>query len=97
MRQNRSLQVLAAALLLLSLAQALPHGDEEPQDMDMAGGMNMSHKDTMSKPLDEWEPSYWSLSEHTGSLVAHVVVEVIAWCFVLPIGKETGRPESRAG
>lgn len=87
MRHNPSLRVLAAALLLLSLANALPHGDEEPQDMEMGGGMDMSQKDTMSKPLGDWEPSYWSLREYTGSLIAHVACEVIAWCFVLPIGK----------
>jgi hypothetical protein len=80
--QSTSLRLLAAAFLLLSLAAARPDGSHESMD----GGMDMSSKDTMSKPEDDWELSYWAYGEHSGSITAHIVLEVLAWCFVLPVG-----------
>lgn len=74
--------LLAAAFLLLSLAAARPDGSHE----SMGGGMDMSSKDTMSKPEDDWELSYFAYGEHSGSIMAHIVLEVLAWCFVLPVG-----------
>jgi hypothetical protein len=31
-------------------------------------------------------PNYAGLDSHTGSILAHIVLEVIAWFFVLPLG-----------
>lgn len=90
MRQySTSLRLLAAAFLLLSIAAARPdagHEAMEGEGMDMGSAMNMSQKDTMSKPEDEWELSYWAYGEHSAAITAHIVLEVLAWCFVLPVG-----------
>jgi hypothetical protein len=53
--------------------------------MDM--GMDMSQKDSMSKPEEDWELSYWAYGEHSASITAHIILEVLAWCFVLPVGE----------
>lgn len=84
----------AAALLLASIASALPHGDEA---MDM-GGMDMgdmdmhashpeheSHADTS----DDSPMSYFAYGKHSSTIVAHIALMVLAWCFVLPIGKHS--------
>lgn len=83
------MRLLAAAFLLVSLATARPdsgHAAMEGGSGDMDMGMDMSHKDTMSKPEDQWELSYWAYGQHMGSITAHVILEVLAWCFVLPVG-----------
>lgn len=86
MRRSASLQLqlLAAGFLLLSLATALPdsgHAAEGGMDMEM----DMTQKDTMAKPEEDWELSYWAYGQHSASITAHIVLEVLAWCFVLPV------------
>jgi hypothetical protein len=79
---------LSAAALLLSLASpAAAHGNSGHGSMDM-GGMQNSTNSTFN-PLYEGQyslPSYAGLDSYTGSLLAHIVLEVMAWFFVLPIG-----------
>jgi hypothetical protein len=84
MRQAHTFSLLGAAFLLVALAAALPDGDS---DMNMDMDMDMDHKDTMSKPAEDWALSYFALGEHSGSILAHIVLEVASWCFILPIGK----------
>lgn len=88
MRQPTSLRLLAAAFLLVAVATARPdggHSHEAMEGMDM--GMDMSQKDSMSKPEEDWELSYWAYGEHGASITAHIILEVLAWCFVLPVGE----------
>lgn len=88
MRQSHPFSLLGAAFLLVALATALPDGDHGVKmDGDMDMDMDMSHKDTMSKPAEEWPLSYFALGEHSGAILAHIVLEVISWCFILPVGK----------
>lgn len=51
-----------------------------------SGGMKMSDAD---KPLpeDQYPPTYFALSEHTAAIYAHIALMVVAWVFVLPVGK----------
>ncbi|KUL85552.1 hypothetical protein ZTR_08028 [Talaromyces verruculosus] len=43
--------------------------------------MNMNiDREAENKPQ-----SYFALSEHFGSILAHIILEVISWCFILPI------------
>ncbi|QKX63374.1 uncharacterized protein TRUGW13939_10544 [Talaromyces rugulosus] len=82
MRQSHPFNLLGAAFLLVALATALPDGDH---DMNMDGDMDMGHKDTMSKPAEDWAQSYFALGQHSGSILAHIILEVISWCFILPV------------
>jgi hypothetical protein len=84
MRQSHPFSLLGAAFLLVTLATALPDGDS---DMNMDGDMDMGHKDAMSTPAEDWAQSYFALGQHSGSILAHIILEVISWCFILPIGK----------
>ncbi|EEA23805.1 hypothetical protein TMatcc_006878 [Talaromyces marneffei ATCC 18224] len=87
MGQSTSLWLLAAAVfLLIAVATARPDGSHSHEGMggeDM--GMDMSQKDSMSKPVEDWELSYWAYGEYSASITAHIVLEVLAWCFVLPV------------
>jgi len=79
---------LSAAALLLSLASpAAAHGNSDHDSMDM-GPMRNSTNSTFN-PLYDGQyslPSYAGLGSYTGTIAAHIVLEVIAWFFVLPIG-----------
>ncbi|KAL1964018.1 hypothetical protein VTN77DRAFT_7564 [Rasamsonia byssochlamydoides] len=86
MRQINSLQVLAAALLLVALANGLPHEGGDSMDMNMDMDMGASKDEAMPKPAAEDGPtSYFSYPEHVGTIFAHIILMVIAWCFILPI------------
>ena len=76
------LSTAAVLLHLISLTAAHGHGT-----MDM-GGMQNSTNSTF-QPLYEGQyslASYAGLGSYTRSIFAHIILEVIAWCFVLPIG-----------
>ncbi|KAL2865531.1 Ytp1 family protein [Aspergillus lucknowensis] len=76
-----------AALLLASLASALAHGDDHEMDMSMDMDMDMgsSHSNhTQTEANDNSPMSYFAYGKHTGWIVAHIALMVIAWCFVLP-------------
>lgn len=78
---------VAAVLLQLSAA-VLAHGHDEAGDDGMgdmkmgAGHLNQTAQD------DPWytTPSYSGLSDHFGILLAHIILMVLAWFFILPIG-----------
>lgn len=82
MRQSISLRLLAAAFLLIALAAARPDGGHSHEASE---GMDMSQKDHMSKPEEDWEVSYWAYGKHSTSITTHIVLEVLAWCFILPV------------
>jgi hypothetical protein len=82
-----ALNLSTAALLLYLLSPAAAHGDSGHGTMHM-GGMQNSTNSTVD-PLYKSQhslPSYAGLESYTGSMLAHIVLEVIAWFFVLPIG-----------
>ncbi|RAL03792.1 Ytp1 family protein [Aspergillus ibericus CBS 121593] len=86
MWQRASRAALAAAFFLASVANALPHGDDDAMDMDM--NMDMSHSDsTQDSHTDENDESlmsYFAYGKHSGAIMAHIGLMVLAWCFVLP-------------
>ena len=89
----RSRLALAAALLSLSFRFAA-HGEDGIPSSDMAmssgtGGMPSANASAQRQPsnVDLFnEPSYAGLSQHSGMLLAHVVLMILAWVFVLPLG-----------
>ena len=80
------------ALLILPLVAA--HGDEAPADhlgMDAGGAQSAhdAHSAMQMASLGEYnvEPSYWRHSEYSGLMLAHVLLMVVSWVFVLPVGE----------
>lgn len=81
---------LSIAAGLLNLASVvLAHGDDEHNGMDM-GDMNKPeghHEQSGSKQINNYDaPSYYGLDSYGNLMLAHIVVMVAAWVFVLPIG-----------
>lgn len=75
----------AAAWLFVSLANAIPHGDE---DMNMDMGMEESHSEPPPDTSGDNSPmSYFAYGKHSGTIMAHIALMVLAWCFILPIGR----------
>lgn len=85
---------LAAVFLVASLATALPHGDDEHMDMDM--DMHMNHgaetssttpQPTASAPATSSPMSYFVYEKHSGTIMAHIALMIVGWCFILPAGE----------
>ena len=92
MRRSTSLAILATSLILASLASGLPHGDEDMNMGDMGDSMSHpGHEEPHPSPTaaaqDDTPMSYFAYGEHSGTIVAHVALMIISWCFVLPAGK----------
>jgi hypothetical protein len=83
---------LAVAAALLQLASVVAgHGDDGHSSMsmdigDMNNGTAPSLKPNPFAYLYDL-PSYAGLSAHRGLILAHVVLMVVAWVFVLPLGR----------
>lgn len=91
------LLLLTAAPLF---AQALPHGDDDSNDNNHGGmqmdDMTMGHgmeshsshgvAQTPSPSPASGPMSYFAFEKYTGSILAHIVLEVLAWFFILPLG-----------
>lgn len=74
------------ALGLLPLVFA--HGAHEGSSDDMNMNMNMSHGAGEPKADPQsYPPTYFALADYAGLIYAHIAVMVLAWVFVLPVGK----------
>lgn len=88
MWQKTSRAAFAVAWLLVSAANALPHGDDDSMDMDM--GMNMDNQTQPDQPSEASQNapmSYFAYGKHSGTIVAHIALMMLAWCVVLPVGE----------
>ena len=83
----------SAAVLALSPG-VLGHGNDTAMDMGM--GMGMEEETDFDRPMpeDAYPPTYFSHSEYQAAIYTHISIMVVAWVFVLPIGKL--RPASTA-
>ena len=76
-------------MLLNLFSSVLAHGHDEPIGTD-TDSMNVG-AGHQSKPADgeDWYnmESYSSLPSHSRVMAAHVVFMVLAWFFILPIGR----------
>jgi hypothetical protein len=79
-----ALSVLASVAVLGLVPAALAHGDED-MNMDMAMGANSTADQPL--PEDQYPPTYFALGEHTAAIYGHIGLMVIAWVFMLPVGK----------
>lgn len=66
----------------------LAHGDDET--MDMGDGMAMPTQ--APQPDLDLPPSYVAHPEHRAVLITHIALMVLAWVFVLPLGKLRDKP-----
>lgn len=84
-----------AAVLLQLASLALAHGGDEGHGdgMDM-GDMKEpeAHGDGSGKEIDHYDdPSYAGLGMHGNMILAHIILMVLAWVFILPIGMSVKR------
>lgn len=75
----------AVSFLLVSFANAIPHGDDEAMDMNMDHAA--AKPETNQDANDNSPMSYFAYGKHSGTIIAHIALMMIAWCFVLPAGK----------
>ncbi len=80
-----ALAVLASVAVLGLVPAALAHGDEDMK-MDMAMGANSTADQPL--PEDQYPLTYFALGEHTAAIYGHIGLMVIAWVFMLPVGKQ---------
>ena len=82
MLQVRLVLLATAALLALPLVVAHGHGEgSATAEIDTKNAIQ-------AEALDSDRPgSYWRLFEHAGLMYMHIALEVLAWFFVLPVGK----------
>ncbi|KAJ5552106.1 hypothetical protein N7494_001484 [Penicillium frequentans] len=79
-----------AALILASLSIA--QGDDKSMDIDMARGLVMHDTSSATAPTasvsgnppNEGHTSYFSYGQHSSTILAHVALMTLGWCFVLP-------------
>jgi hypothetical protein len=74
-----------AAVLLQCASQVLAHGHDEGEGMDMKMPEVVQHNGTKVEP--ESMASYAGLDKHQTQIYAHIALMVLAWFFVLPVGK----------
>ena len=90
MQSGRAVVIAIAALSLGLAVPVLAHGDDGEMDMDTksspATGINPATKTFTGFNGEETPLSYFNHGQHTGTLFAHIVLAVLAWCVVLPVG-----------
>ncbi|KIX00969.1 uncharacterized protein Z518_10035 [Rhinocladiella mackenziei CBS 650.93] len=86
-----------AAVLLQLVSLTLAHGGDENHGTDM-GGMKTPNTDggDQGKEIDHHDASsYAALGMHGNMILAHIILMVLAWFFVLPIGVMFSVAQSR--
>jgi hypothetical protein len=80
-----------AVLALATTALAIPHDSTHSTDMDMNMDMNMNMNMNMSSEHTatthaDGPMSYFAYGKHSSSIIAHIALMVLGWCFLLPAG-----------
>ena len=95
MPTGRALLITAAAALLELLPLAVAHGEdfhgpdgktamqEAPGRPTIADGLNQ----TLVEPR-----SYFALPDHASAMYAHILLMVLAWIVLLPVGEYRVKP-----
>jgi hypothetical protein len=87
MQKRDVLPILSTLLGLIHLVAAHGHDDHEDSGMPAMDNMPSSTPGPASGAWLNRPPSYWSLSDHSGIMFAHIGIMIVAWVFVLPVGK----------
>ena len=91
--QQLTIRVAVTALLSASLATALAHGDDESMDMEMNMGVESYTAISPPQPsasasaYDTDSLSYFAYGQHSRTIIAHIALMILSWCFVLPAGR----------
>jgi hypothetical protein len=85
-RLSKSVATLAVVALLGFASITDAHGDDGDMNMEM-GEPSRPTIATTSGALDAGPQSYFQYGEHSGLLVAHILLMILGWMFILPIGK----------
>lgn len=82
---KRFTRVVYETLLLVSLA--LAHDNDV--DMDTTVNMDMQGTSSITTPTGQYQgpTSYFYYGEHSSTILVHIVLMVIGWCFILPAGE----------
>ena len=89
------LSAWAAYATLLFASLSIAHGDDKSMDIDMAISMDMHATSSAAAPTafvsqdaqSEGPTSYFSYGQHSSTILAHIALMAIGWCFILPAGK----------
>jgi len=90
MPQNLCWLITTTAIALLSnLPTAIAHGHDENTSMDMDGAAHTSPAFSSPTSIGVTKPlgSYFQYGEHSGLMVAHILLMTLGWVFVLPVGR----------
>ncbi|KAJ5621702.1 hypothetical protein N7528_006485 [Penicillium herquei] len=84
----RVAQIACAVLLVASIATVRAHGEDETMDdmnMDMSMDSHAAVQTVAASTAQADNPlSYFAYGKHSSSIIGHIALMVIAWCFVLP-------------
>ncbi|KAJ5296089.1 hypothetical protein N7508_010910 [Penicillium antarcticum] len=86
--RHMATRVALAAVVFASLATAIPHGDDESMDMGMDMGASTAvpqPSTTAAHATPDGPMSYFAYGKHSSSIIAHIALMVLGWCFVLPV------------
>ena len=88
-----SFRYITAAALLQLASSVIAHEHEEHASNGMDGmKMGGAHHPAGNDEVDKYAlPNYFSLDKHANMMLAHIVLMVLAWVFVLPTGKSLDR------
>lgn len=75
-----------AAVFGLLVPTVLAHGGDEGGHSGH-GGMEMTDADK-PRPEEEYPLTYFAHPDHKTAIYAHIALMVLAWVFMLPVGKE---------
>ena len=86
-----------AAVLLHLTTLATGHGHDSSMDIGITKPNITGPAHSSSIADDVWNTaSYVELGERSTSMLAHVILMILAWLFVLPIGKSSTSTYFRA-
>lgn len=84
-----------AAVLLELAAQTVAHGDDEQCHGNMCDMKKPDSHEGAGASNNQATPSYASLGMHGKMMLAHIALMVLAWFFILPIGKSVSHSQER--
>jgi len=88
--QRGQLRTLNITALILGVAPVvLAHG-EDGGNMNMDSMLSVSEGASKLAP-EEWPPSYFRDSAHSRLMMAHIVLMVVGWFIIAPLGMFLGR------
>lgn len=87
------LNLIAAVLLLRVLPEVFAHGHDDFMAMRYSSGTDVHFSNSTTcltnMTFAQSPQSYFAYPNYSGLMLGHIALMIIAWLFVLPIGKST--------